>query len=67
VGAKAEIYEQIFDIVRQGITVIVSSAELPELMLLCDRTIVLYKGLLRGEFERDEMSKEKLLLVASGE
>jgi ribose transport system ATP-binding protein len=67
VGAKAEIYGNILKMVKQGITVVVSSAETPELLRLCDRIAVLYRGRLHGTFMRQELDKEKLLIAVSGE
>ena len=49
VGAKQEIYAIIRELARQGKSVIVFSSELPEIMNVCDRIILLYEGLDRRE------------------
>lgn len=65
VGAKAEIYRVIDDLCRQGIGIIVTSSELPELLTLCDRILVLCEGRLTGEFRRGEFSEQKIMEAAT--
>uniref|UniRef100_A0A832MMV3 Sugar ABC transporter ATP-binding protein n=1 Tax=Pseudothermotoga hypogea TaxID=57487 RepID=A0A832MMV3_9THEM len=64
VGAKAEIYRLIGEIVSQGKAVIFISSYLPELMGISDRIIVISNGMVAGEVERDDFSEEKLLTLA---
>lgn len=66
VGAKAEIYNLIRDIAKQGTSVIVISSELPEILTLCDRTIIMWQGNLTGELLQSESSEEKIMHFASG-
>ncbi|MFN0197357.1 MAG: sugar ABC transporter ATP-binding protein [Planctomycetaceae bacterium] len=65
VGAKAELYQVIDRLCEQGLGIIVTSSELPELMTLCDRILVLCEGQLTGEFSRDEFSEHRLMEAAT--
>ncbi|MCP3724539.1 sugar ABC transporter ATP-binding protein [Paraburkholderia sp. CNPSo 3272] len=65
VAAKAEIYTQILQAARGGLTVVVASSEIDELMLLCDRILVLCEGRAAGLVERDAFSAERLVELAS--
>lgn len=65
VGAKAEIYKIISNLAKQGIGIILISSEMPEIIAMCDRIIVLGRGEIRGEFDRDEVSQEKIMTAAS--
>ncbi|MES2695610.1 MAG: sugar ABC transporter ATP-binding protein [Verrucomicrobiota bacterium] len=66
VGAKLEVYELIARLIVEGKSVILVSSELPELMGLSDRIIMLAVGRIGGEFARPEFSQEKLLTAAMG-
>ncbi len=61
VGAKREIYEIIRGLADEGRIVLLSSTELLELIGLCDRVIVLYRGRLAGELARDAIDEKTLL------
>ena len=65
VGAKAEIYRVIDDLCQQGLGIIVTSSELPELITLCDRILVLNEGCLTGEFTRDEFTEQAIMEAAT--
>jgi ABC-type sugar transport system ATPase subunit len=64
VGAKAEFHRIIFDCAKAGMAVIVVSSELPELISLSDRIIVIRDGSISGELERKDFSEEKILKFA---
>ncbi|UVC09577.1 sugar ABC transporter ATP-binding protein [Rhizobium sp. TH2] len=66
VGAKSEIHKLLRDLARSGIGIIVISSELPELLGLCDRVLVIREGRLAGELDIDEMSEEAVIRLASG-
>jgi D-xylose transport system ATP-binding protein len=66
VGAKLEVYELINRLTAEGQAVILVSSELPELMGLSDRILMLAAGRIGGEFTRAEFSQEKLLAAAMG-
>lgn len=65
VGAKAELYRLIDGLVRQGIGVIMTSSELPELLTVCDRILVLAEGRLTAEFSRSEATEHKIMEAAT--
>ncbi len=66
VGAKAEIYKIINDLKTAGNAVIVISSELPELMGICDRILVMCEGKLNGEFTRENATEPKIMQCAFG-
>lgn len=66
VGAKSEIHHILRDLANQGVGVVVISSELPEIIGLCDRALVIRDGRLAGELAASEMSEERLLRLASG-
>jgi len=65
VGAKAEIYQIIDGLCREGLGIIVTSSELPELITLCDRVLVLCEGRLTGEFSRDAFTEQAIMEAAT--
>lgn len=66
VGAKSEIHHILRELANQGVGVIVISSELPEIIGLCDRALVIRDGQVAGELESNEMTEEALLRLASG-
>lgn len=66
VGAKSEIHHILRELANQGVGVIVVSSELPEIIGLCDRALVIRDGRLAGELNSNEMTEEALLRLASG-
>lgn len=64
VGSKSEIYQIICDLAKQGIGVIVVSSELPEVLGVCDRIIVMCQGRITGELSREEATDCKVLTLA---
>ena len=67
VGAKLEIYEIINQLTDAGKAVVLVSSELPELMGMSDRILMLHEGRLGGEFTRAEATPERLLAAAMGQ
>lgn len=65
VGAKAEVYEQMNRLVSTGMGIVMVSSELPELLGMCDRILVLCEGRLTGEFRRGEVTQEMILEAAT--
>jgi len=65
VGAKREIYLLIGEIARAGKAVLMISSEIPEIMGLSDRILVLAEGQLTGELQRAEFSQENIMRLAS--
>jgi len=66
VGAKSEIHHILRELANQGVGVIVISSELPEIIGLCDRALVIRDGRLAGELNSNDMTEEALLRLASG-
>lgn len=66
VGAKVEVYNVMNELVLGGAAVIMISSELPEILGMSDRIIVMHEGKMTGEFTRQEASQEKIMLAASG-
>ncbi|WP_328907165.1 sugar ABC transporter ATP-binding protein [Streptomyces sp. NBC_00234] len=64
VGAKAEIYQIIADLAAEGVALLVISSELPELLGLADRVLVMQGGRITGELDRNEASEEAILQLA---
>jgi ABC-type sugar transport system ATPase subunit len=67
VGAKQEIYAQINRLAQSGLAIILVSSELPEVLGLSDRVLVLHEGRVTGEFTRDEGSPEAVMACATGQ
>jgi D-xylose transport system ATP-binding protein len=67
VGAKQEIYAEINKLASEGMAIVLVSSELPEVLGLSDRVIVLHEGRLTGEFSRTEATPEKVMAAATGE
>ncbi len=66
VGARQDIYRKIRELSGKGITALVISSELPELIGMCDRILVMHRGTIRGEVQRDAFSEELILSYATG-
>ena len=65
VGAKAEIHRQIRELAREGVGVVVISSELPELIGVSDRVLVVREGRITGEVAGEDMTEEKIMQLAS--
>ncbi|MBS4957940.1 MAG: sugar ABC transporter ATP-binding protein [Clostridium sp.] len=65
VGTKAEIYEIMNDLVRNGKIVIIISSELPELLGMSDRIYVMCEGKVTGELTREEATQEEIMKLAT--
>lgn len=66
VGAKAEIHQLMREFAKQGMAVIIISSELPEVIGMSDRILVMGEGEIRGEFLRDQFKQDDLLACALG-
>ncbi|MGN6133806.1 MAG: sugar ABC transporter ATP-binding protein [Aureliella sp.] len=65
IGAKAELYRLMEQLAAQGMAIIVTSSELPELLTVSDRIIVLSEGQITGEFSRAEATEQKIMEAAT--
>jgi len=66
VGAKQEIYTEINKLAKAGLAIVLVSSELPEVLGLSDRVLVLHEGRMTGEFTRIEATPEKVMAAATG-
>jgi ribose transport system ATP-binding protein len=66
VGAKVEIHRILRDLANQGTGIVAISSELPELIGVCDRVIVVHEGRIAGEVSAEELTEETLIRLASG-
>lgn len=66
VGAKYEIYNIMNDLVEQGVSIIMISSELPEILGMSDRILVMHEGKLTGELDWKESSQEDVMYYATG-
>ncbi|KPC52180.1 D-xylose ABC transporter ATP-binding protein [Amantichitinum ursilacus] len=64
VGAKFEIYKLMFELAKSGISIIMVSSELPEVLGVSDRVLVMGEGELRGEFNNQGLTQEQVLAAA---
>ncbi len=67
VGSKAEIYELINQLTANGVAVLMISSELPEILGMSDRILVMHQGCINGEFAAEDATQEKILRCALGE
>jgi ribose transport system ATP-binding protein len=65
VGAKAEIYTLLRNLCREGLGILMTSSELPELLAVCDRIMVLCEGRKTAEFSRTEATEENIMNAAT--
>jgi ABC-type sugar transport system ATPase subunit len=65
VGAKAEIYTLMRRLAEEGMGIVMTSSELPELLAVCDRIAVLCEGRLTAVLERSEATEERIMEAAT--
>ncbi|HIT89612.1 MAG TPA: sugar ABC transporter ATP-binding protein [Candidatus Merdenecus merdavium] len=65
VGAKAEIYSIMNDLVKQGMSIIMISSELPEIINMSDRVCVMAGGKVKGYLDHEEVTQEKIMYLAA--
>ena len=64
-AAKAEIYQLIRELASNGIAIVLVSSELPELLLLSHRVLVMREGRISGELKGSSISEEAIMLLAT--
>ena len=67
VGAKYEIYMIMNRLVQRGVSIIMISSEMPEVIAMSDRILVMYEGIVSGELSYEEFKEDKIMKLASGE
>jgi len=66
VGSRADIYAKIEELSGRGIGIVIISSDLPELLGMCDRILVMHHGRIVGEVPRADFSEELILSYATG-
>ena len=66
VGAKKEIYDVINELKKKGLSIIMISSEMPEVMGLSDRIMVIHEHKISGTLSKDEFTQEKIMRYAVG-
>ena len=64
VGAKKEIHKLMSQLAQQGVAIIMISSELPEIIGMSDRIIVMHEGRIKGEFEDEHVTQEQIMQMA---
>ncbi|WP_407313322.1 sugar ABC transporter ATP-binding protein [Desulfosporosinus sp. SB140] len=66
IGAKREIYDLMNQLVQTGAAIIMISSELPEVLGMSDRILVMHEGRITGEFSRENATQEAIMVAATG-
>ncbi len=66
-AAKSEVHRLIADLAAQGVGILMISSELPEILGMSDRTLVMHEGRLVGELSREDASEERVMHFAAGQ
>jgi rhamnose transport system ATP-binding protein len=67
IGAKAEVHRLISQLASEGMAIIMISSELPEVLAMSDRILVMHEGRVTGEFDRKEADQERVMFAATGQ
>jgi len=67
VGSKAEVHRIISELASQGLAIILISSELPEVLAMADRVLVMHEGRITAEFTHAEVDQEKVMFAATGQ
>jgi ABC-type sugar transport system ATPase subunit len=66
IGAKAEIYQLMRSLAQEGISILLISSELPEIVAMSDRVVVMHEGQVTGILDRDQLDEHTIMLYATG-
>jgi ABC-type sugar transport system ATPase subunit len=67
IGAKAEVHRLMSELAAQGIAILMISSELPEILAMSDRIIVMREGRINGRFDKDRATAERIIAAAAGQ
>ncbi len=67
IGAKVEVHRLISQLATEGMAIIMISSELPEILAMSDRILVMHEGRVAGEYARSDASEERILAAAMGQ
>ncbi len=65
VGARQEIYRIIKELAAEGVAIVIVSSDLPEILTICERVIVMHEGKITGELKSSELSEDKVMYYAT--
>ena len=66
IGAKAEVHRIVRELASQGVAIVIISSDLPEVLSLADRVIVMREGRIVGEFQGEQATDESVMRLAVG-
>ncbi|QRY36921.1 sugar ABC transporter ATP-binding protein [Bacillus sp. PDNC022] len=66
VGAKREIYQLMNELTDRGVAILMVSSELPEILGMSDRVLVIHEGTISGELDKTEATQERIMILATG-
>lgn len=66
VGAKREIYQLMNELTDRGVSIIMVSSELPEVIGMSDRVMVVHEGNIKGDLTGNEITEENIMTLATG-
>jgi ABC-type sugar transport system ATPase subunit len=67
IGAKAEVHRLISQLASEGMAIVMISSELPEVLAMSDRILVMHEGRITGAFDRNEANQERVMYAAMGQ
>jgi rhamnose transport system ATP-binding protein len=67
IGAKVEVHRIISELAAAGLGIILISSDLPEVLAMSDRILVMHEGRLTAELSRDEVTEERVMFAATGQ
>jgi ABC-type sugar transport system ATPase subunit len=67
IGAKSEVHRLIGELASQGLAILMISSEMPEILAMSDRIIVMREGSISGHFTRDQATAERIIAAATGQ
>jgi rhamnose transport system ATP-binding protein len=67
IGTKAEVHRIVSRLAGQGMAIVLISSELPEVLAMADRVLVMHEGRVSGTFGRDEADQETIMHAATGQ
>jgi ABC-type sugar transport system ATPase subunit len=66
IGAKAEVHHLLSQLAKRGVAILMISSELPEILGMSDRVLVMRRGMIAGELSRAEATQERIMALATG-
>ena len=66
VGAKEEIYRLMEQLAGEGVAILFASSEMEEILGMADRALVMHEGRITGQLQRDQLSEESIMHLATG-